>query len=414
MLQEQTDDWSLSLYTKDNKAVLPTLLSLLVGSIYRTPGFLVPSTGCQIHSIFPPSLALESEPSRPRHRRDFTIALICALPLEADAVKAVFDKRWDGDGDIYGKAPRDQNAYSTGLVGRHNVVLAHMPAIGKEAAASVAANLRSSFPALQLTLVVGICGAVPVTPEGKEIFLGDVIVSEGIIRYDFGRQYPDRFARKDKVLDSLGRPNAEIRAHIAKLKGRWDHKNLEAKVNRYLPGLQQDLGETSMYPGADQDKSFLSSYRHKHRRLSGCDVCEACSHKTHPVCDEALKLTCEQLNCGGDKLILRSRLGMSGAHGTMKEQTSYDPKVHFGLVAPGDSVIKSGEHRDQFAAREHVIAFEMEGAGVWDILLCLVIKGVCDYADCHKSKKWQNYAALSAAACMKAFLESWTAHSTEF
>lgn len=414
VVREQTDDRSLSLYAKDNKAGLPTPFSQLVGSIYRTPGFLAPSTAGHIHSIFPLSLAVESDPSRPRHRRDFKIALICALPLEADAVKAVFDKRWDGDGDIYGKAPRDQNAYSTGLVGRHNVVLAHMPAIGKEAAASVAANLRSSFEGLQLALVVGICGAVPVTPEGKEIFLGDVIISEGIIRYDLGRQYPDRFARKDKVLDSLGRPNAEIRALIAKLKGRWDHKNLEAKVSKYLPRLQQDIGEASMYPGAGQDKSFVSSYRHKHWRLSGCDVCEACSHKTDPVCDEALKLTCEQLNCGEDELIFRSRLEKSGANGTMKEQTSYEPKVHFGLVASGDSVIKSGEHRDQVAMKEMVIAFEMEGAGVWDILPCLVIKGVCDYADCHKSKKWQNYAALSAAACMKAFLESWTAHSTDF
>jgi nucleoside phosphorylase len=38
---------------------------------------------------------------------------------------------------------------------------------------------------------------------------------------------------------------------------------------------------------------------------------------------------------------------------------------------------------------------------------CVVIKGVCDYADSHKNKKWQSYAAATAAACMKAFLEAW-------
>ena len=70
--------------------------------------------------------------------------------------------------------------------------------------------------------------------------------------------------------------------------------------------------------------------------------------------------------------------------------------------------MKSGEDRDEIAAKEEVIAFEMEGAGVWDHFPCLVIKGVCDYADSHKSKKWQNYAAAAAAACMKAFLEYWT------
>jgi hypothetical protein len=36
--------------------------------------------------------------------------------------------------------------------------------------------------------------------------------------------------------------------------------------------------------------------------------------------------------------------------------------------------------------------------------LPLVIKGVCGYADSHKSKKWQNYAAATAA---KDFLGNW-------
>ncbi|OCL06966.1 hypothetical protein AOQ84DRAFT_273248, partial [Glonium stellatum] len=67
--------------------------------------------------------------------------------------------------------------------------------------------------------------------------------------------------------------------------------------------------------------------------------------------------------------------------------------------------MKSGYHRDEIAAREKVIAFEMEGAGVWDNFSTIVIKGVCDYADSHKNKMWQRYAAATAAPCMKAFLE---------
>jgi len=38
----------------------------------------------------------------------------------------------------------------------------------------------------------------------------------------------------------------------------------------------------------------------------------------------------------------------------------------------------------------------------------LVIKGVCDYADSHKDKRWQGYAAATAAAAAKAFLENWS------
>lgn len=84
------------------------------------------------------------------------------------------------------------------------------------------------------------------------------------------------------------------------------------------------------------------------------------------------------------------------------------PKVHIGLVGSGDTVMKSGIDRDRIASRDKVIAFEMEGAGVWDVLPCIVVKGVCDYADSHKNKVWQGYAAATGAACMRAVLDLWT------
>src|ERR1700743_2283408 len=108
---------------------------------------------------------------QPRNRNNFEIAIICALPLEASAVSALFDKRWDDQ--RYGKAPRDSNAYSTGVIGHHNVVLVHMPNMGKVAAATAAACLHASFPGIQIALVVGICGGAP----GEDILLGDVIIS---------------------------------------------------------------------------------------------------------------------------------------------------------------------------------------------------------------------------------------------
>jgi len=43
---------------------------------------------------------------------------------------------------------------------------------------------------------------------------------------------------------------------------------------------------------------------------------------------------------------LRAQLNKSKANGAMNELTSYEPKVHFGLVASGDIVMKSGEDRD--------------------------------------------------------------------
>ncbi|RAQ75700.1 hypothetical protein COH21_012970, partial [Aspergillus flavus] len=153
----------------------------------------------------------------PTDRSQFGVGIICALPLEATAVSALFDTEWDSH--LYGKAVGDTNAYSTGSIGRHNVVLVHMAGMGKIAAATAAANLRASFEGVQLAIVVGVCGAIPLRKQpDAEIHLGDVIISEGLVQYDFGRRYPsNQFARKDMPRDNLPRPSPEIRAVLAKL-----------------------------------------------------------------------------------------------------------------------------------------------------------------------------------------------------
>lgn len=135
-------------------------------------------------------LAIDGLPRRPATRRDFEVAVICAL----------FDRHWDDDGLPYDKAFGDPNAYSTGAIGRHNVVLAHMSGMGKASAAAVAANCRASFPNIKLAVVVGICGVVPSSSGGVEIVLGDVIVSDGVIQYDLGRRLPERSCAKTLCL----------------------------------------------------------------------------------------------------------------------------------------------------------------------------------------------------------------------
>ncbi|KAF2189339.1 TPR-like protein [Zopfia rhizophila CBS 207.26] len=66
--------------------------------------------------------------------------------------------------------------------------------------------------------------------------------------------------------------------------------------------------------------------------------------------------------------------------------------------------MKDGETRDRIAQAEGVICFEMEAAGLMDSVPCLVIRGICDYADSHKNKRWQPYAAATAAAFAKELL----------
>lgn len=343
---------------------------------------------------------------QPHDRDDFEIGIICALQSEANAVEALFDKYWDEDGDRYGKAIGDPNSYTTGAIGRHNIVLAHMPGIGKSSAASVAASFRSSFGRIKLALVVGICGGVPFGPDNEEILLGDVIISTGIIQYDFGRQLPDRFARKDTLEDNLGRPSTEIRAFLSKMGGYRGHKYLQENTFSYLQELyQNDHFRNAQYPGELEDKLYEPTYRHKHHESLTCHTCTNCIKKEDEVCNMALESFCSDLKCDKTKLVQRQRL--LKASDSQSSAMERKPYIHFGLIASGDRVLKSGEDRDQIAAREKVIGFEMESAGVWDNFPCIVIKGVCDYADCHKNKTWQGYAAVTAAACMKAFLKAW-------
>jgi nucleoside phosphorylase len=322
-----------------------------------------------------------TRPRRPATRAEFEIAVFCALPIEADAVVALFDYRWDNERFPYNRAAGDPNAYSTGAIDRHNVVLVHMPGMGKASAAAVASNCRASFSNIKLALIVGVCGVVPFRPGGSgetaETMLGDVIVSDGVVQYDLGRRLPGKFVLKDTLQEALSRPNTEIRALLAKLRGLHEREMLQGKIAGYMDVLRGRPELAAVYPGAAQDRLFEATYRH----ITDGMPCEECA------CD--------------DKKLQRTRLQGDG-----------QPAVHFGLIASGDTVMKSGEERDAIARQAGVIGFEMEGAGVWDTFPCVVIKGACDYADSHKTKVWQRYAAATAAACMKAFLGHWAPSMT--
>jgi hypothetical protein len=79
--------------------------------------------------------------------------------------------------------------------------------------------------------------------------------------------------------------------------------------------------------------------------------------------------------------------------------------VHYGTIASGNQVVKSAAERENLSAKlDGVYCFEMEAAGLMNSFPCLVIRGICDYADSHKNKRWQAYAAATAAACAKEVL----------
>lgn len=80
------------------------------------------------------------------------------------------------------------------------------------------------------------------------------------------------------------------------------------------------------------------------------------------------------------------------------------PVVHYGLIASGNSVIKDSGLRDFLSRELGIYCVEMEAAGLMDSYPCVVIRGICDYADSHKNKDWQGYAAATAVAYAKELL----------
>ncbi|KAF7118018.1 hypothetical protein CNMCM5793_007387 [Aspergillus hiratsukae] len=321
---------------------------------------------------------------RPTSRDEIEIAIVCALPLEVSAVEASLDETYSRLCNGHMKDYRDMNAYTIGRIGKHNIVLCPMPGIGKVSAAGVATNLRFSFPNIRLALLVGICGGVPFpSNSAPEILLGDVLISDRVVEYDFGTQYPGGFERKHRGEESLGRPNREIRTLLSALASSTVHGQFKEKMNKHLDTIQAQDKRWMCPDSADVPLESSNRYRYQTNDL-------------HCNCANGNSVNCSRLGCA------KTHLSRRGSH-----ENPHNISVHIGTFGCADRVMKSGKHRDLLAKNEGVIGIEMEGAGVWGNVPCVIIKGVCDYADRHKNKVWQRYAAATAAAAAKAFLECW-------
>ncbi|RAH49524.1 purine and uridine phosphorylase [Aspergillus brunneoviolaceus CBS 621.78] len=344
-------------------------------------------------------------------RDQFQIAIICALPVEADAVRIVLDETYEAPNDenLCAKPPDDPNFYTLGRIGPQPVVLVQLPGLGTLNATIGSGYLRRQFPKVRLALVVGICGAIPRLPDGTDVFLGDVLISEGVPRQ--ADAVSDELVRRPfpKFMDT-GFLDQEAKRSLGPndfspqtLNPARDLPPVQQTLARYLQAAQRSSGEPKYhYPGADRDRLFPARYRHRHPDSMPCDLCSRSSRTDGPGCIDTVHLSCEDLDCerwgGESKIRWRSDVIPSG--------TVPRPRIFCGDVGCTDLVMRSGEDRDRFAAEQAVIGFEMEGAGV-ELYLpssVVVVKGVCDYADSHKEKRWQPYAALSAACCVKALL----------
>lgn len=295
-------------------------------------------------------------------RNQYTVGIICPLPKELMAVRALFDNRHSNLKTISG----DSNQYALGDMEGHWVVAACLPAgeYGTNAAASVASNMMCNFPSIRFCLLVGIGGGVPL--EERDIRLGDVVVSQptgtntGVLQYDLGKEQDGEHFR---LVGSLQRPPRVLTTAISSL-----HSDPEPLADR----LHERLGKVI---------DCLPTYKHPGQEL------DVPSQATCASCTSWRWLL-------GSCSHIRQRL----------PRTTTVPTIHYGLIASGNRVIKDERFRNRLARDHGILCFEMEAAGVINTVDCLVIRGICDYCDAQKNDVWQEYAAAAAAAYAKLLL----------
>jgi nucleoside phosphorylase len=239
--------------------------------------------------------------------------------------------------------------------------------MGNGLAAIVAKDIQRSFP-IKFGLMVGVGGGV--WSKTNDVRLGDVVVSQptgthgGVVQWDFGKMGKDgKFQRTG----SLDKPPAVLlhALQVLRIFDITDGVNMEEGLS-LIVRKKPRMGQTYRYQGADHDQLFEATYDHEGNET--CDECDAKLIVQRPARDDST------------------------------------PRIHYGNIASGNEVIKHGITRDKIAKEEGVICFEMEAAGLMDNFRCLVIRGICDYADSHKNKIWQPYAAATAAVYARALL----------
>ncbi|EHK19820.1 uncharacterized protein TRIVIDRAFT_171764 [Trichoderma virens Gv29-8] len=288
--------------------------------------------------------------TKTRTHDEYTVGWVCALSKEQTAATAMLDDRHV----CLPKPPNDPNAYTLGSIGKHNIVIACLPEgeIGANLAATIATWMISTFPSIKFGLMVGIGGGIP-----PKVRLGDVVVSTptdqygGVVQWDFGKAEE---GGKFKEIGSLNNPPTPLRTALTKLK--TENELSGSKIPEYLDELKQKWPR--LVPKYLWSESRIDPLSKSHTSHNG----RGSQNPSNP-----LECKAEQIDGTATDAKFRDNLDQR-----------YDGKV---------------------------LCVEMEAAGLMNNFPCIVIRGICDYADSQKDKDWQEHAAAVAAAFAKELLQ---------
>jgi nucleoside phosphorylase len=309
----------------------------------------------------------------------YTVAWIAALPIERAAAEAMLDEEHAAPAG-FTRHQTDANVYTWGRMGEHNIVIASLASgvYGTTSAATTASSLLASLPSIRVGFLVGIGGGIAQPDDGHDIRLGDVVVSQpsgttgGVCQYDLIKaKLGNRCERKG----FLRPPPMVLLNALARIQA--IHEREDPKISSFLQEMLKKnpkMGRRSkqnagyIYQGSENDRLFNTS------------------------CDHISGLDCR--GCDADGEVPRD------------PRDTTNPEIHYGIIASGNTLVKDAAMRDRIVTDigEDCICVEMEAAGLMNQFPCLVIRGICDYADSHKNDRWQRYASATAAAYTKELL----------
>ncbi|KAK4223169.1 ankyrin repeat-containing domain protein [Podospora fimiseda] len=245
--------------------------------------------------------------------QQYTVGWICAIPTEYVAAAAFLDQEHVGTPPIV--AANNNNTYTLGRIGDHNVIIAVLPhgEYGTNSAAAVGRDMLRSFTNVRLGLMVGIAGGAP--SAKNDIRLGDVVVGTSVFQYDLGKTIQGR--SEATWTGQLDKAPMALRTAVGALQSAYERKG-----HRLVESVEKALGNIKRRkkyrrPGPDTDRLYRSDFFHPLDLDAPCAV---------------------------------------------RDEDEDDPVIHYGLVASGNQLMKDASVRDGLVDCKGVLFFEMEAS----------------------------------------------------
>jgi hypothetical protein len=188
-----------------------------------------------------------------------------------------------------------------------------------------------------------------------DIRLGDIVISYlddcsgGVVQYDMGKVGKDSKLCQTGLLNNLPR---SLLTAVSSMRAAELHKD-----PLYPSYIQEAICKNArtrqnfMCPDPQSDRLFQIDYEHS---------------ATAASCVECL---------------------MEWQEARSQREES-DPQPHYGIIISGNAVMKHGAIREQLRKETGALCFEMEAAGLMMDFPCIIIWGICDYANSYKNQQW--------------------------